>query len=321
MVGRIEGFEAREKIYRATISYPVEAFSDLSQLLNVLFGNSSIKPGIRVEGLQLPPGVLVGFRGPRFGIQGLRQKLGIAQRPLLCTALKPMGLSARELAALAYRLALGGIDLIKDDHGLSNQSFSPFAERLERCLEAVERANQESGMGCVYVPNLSADGSQTLENARFARKAGAGAIMISPGLTGFGLLQQIASDDAIALPVLAHPAFLGSFVTASDAGISHRVLFGTLMRLAGADASIFPHTGGRFAFSLQDCQQLAQGCLEALGPIKPIFPVPAGGLSVSRVPELLQTYGNQVIFLIGGGLHKHGPDLVENAKYFRKLVE
>jgi len=40
----------------------------------------------------------------------LRLLLGVAQRPLLCTALKPMGLPPSVLADLAYQIALGGID-------------------------------------------------------------------------------------------------------------------------------------------------------------------------------------------------------------------
>ena len=74
----------------------------------------------------------------------------------------------------------------------------------------------------------------------------AGAVLMIPGITGFDSMVQLARDDAFALPILAHPALLGSHVRA---GFSHRVLFGTLCRLAGADASIFPNYGGRFGFS------------------------------------------------------------------------
>src|SRR5512143_3858472 len=145
VLGRTEALEARpDGGYSARISYAVEvAGAGLAQLLNVLFGNISMKAGIRAEQLDLPEAMLRAFRGPRFGRSGLRERLGVPTRPLLCTALKPLGLSAEDLAGLAYQFALGGIDIIKDDHGLADQGFAQFRERVERCAEAVARANRE----------------------------------------------------------------------------------------------------------------------------------------------------------------------------------
>ncbi len=133
--GRVESFEKYDpESYKAVISYAVEiAAGELTQFMNVVFGNSSIKPGIRVEHLDLPDSMLRRFKGPRFGREGLRRLLNIPKRPLLSTALKPMGLSCRELAELAYKFALGGMDIIKDDHGLTDQCCSPFKERVKLC--------------------------------------------------------------------------------------------------------------------------------------------------------------------------------------------
>ena len=129
VVGRIEALDgAGSGRYDVAISYAVEtAAGEFTQLLNVTFGNSAMQPGIRVLRLDLPPSLLQQFKGPRFGRAGLRALLGVAGRPLLGTALKPMGLSAVDLADLAYQLALGGVDIIKEDHGLTDQPFAPFA--------------------------------------------------------------------------------------------------------------------------------------------------------------------------------------------------
>ena len=130
--GRIESFtHAGVGHYDAVVSYAVEiAAGELTQLLNVIFGNSSIKPGIRVEKLDLPGSMLSTFKGPRFGREGIRKLLNVPKRPLLSTALKPMGLSSQELADLGRQFALGGMDMIKDDHGLTDQPCSPFEERV-----------------------------------------------------------------------------------------------------------------------------------------------------------------------------------------------
>lgn len=321
IVGRIEDFGPVETgKFAATISYANEtAGSEFPQLLNVIFGNSSIKPGIRVERLELSPRILAGFKGPRFGQAGWRKLLDIDERPLLCTALKPMGLSVDELAKLAYEFALGGIDIIKDDHGLANQAFAPFQERVGRCAEAVEKANRETGLRCMYAPNITAPADKILGRARFAKHAGAGALMLCPGLTGMDAMRLIASNNAIGLPILSHPAFQGNFVTSPDSGISHYALYGQMMRLAGADATIFPNYGGRFSFSRAECQSIAEGCAVPMGRLKPIFPAPGGGMSLDRVADMHGVYGREVMYLIGGDLHRYG-DLVESARRFVDAV-
>jgi ribulose-bisphosphate carboxylase large chain len=320
--GRIELFERLDQeSFKAIISYAVEiAAGELTQLLNVIFGNSSIKPGIRVEHLDLPDSLLKCFKGPRFGREGIRSLLNIPKRPLLSTALKPMGLSSKELADLAYQFTLGGIDIIKDDHGLSNQCCSPFKERVSRCAEAVQRASKETGQLSIYIANITASHREVVKRARIAKDAGAGGLMVAPGLIGPDLTQDLADDDSIALPILTHPALQGSFVTSRN-GISHGVIFGQLARLAGADATIFPNFGGRFSFSCSECKEIAHATNESMGHLKSIFPAPGGGMSLDKVPDMLETYGQDLIFLIGGGLFRHGPDLVENCRYFRNMVE
>ena len=305
---------------RAVIRYRSHvAGGELTQLLNVLFGNVSLLPGIRVERLELSDAQLAGFRGPRFGRAGLRALLGVAGRPLLCTAVKPMGLSPETLADMAYRYALGGIDLIKDDHGLADQAFCRFEPRVEACAAAVARANQETGGRSLYLPNVTGPADRVMERARFAKAVGAGGLLVAPGLTGFDAMRQLADDDALGLPILMHPALLGSFVTRPTDGIGHFALFGQIARISGADATIFPSYGGRFSFSRDECRELASGTVTPMGHLQPIFPVPAGGLRVDRVPELRAFYGDDVMLLIGGDLHR-ADDLVAACRRFRQLV-
>jgi ribulose-bisphosphate carboxylase large chain len=341
IVGKIEEFAKSDAhSFDAVISFAVEtAGGELPQLCNVLFGNISIKPGIRIEGLRLPGGLLRKFRGPRFGRKGMREYLRVPFRPLLCTALKPLGYSSEKLADLAYRCAVGGIDVVKDDHGLSDQCFAPFRRRVRLCARAVRKANRETGAGSIYVAHITAPAGKIIERARYAKEYGAGGFLISPGLTGPDTVRMIAEDSSLALPVFVHPAFWGTYVAGRESGIAHKVLFGQLSRLMGADAVIYPNFGGRFSFSREDCRDIVEGTVLTMGNLKPAFPCPGGGMSLHRVPEMLAMYGTEVIFLIGGGLftpldpekprplgrgltgHAHGPDLEENCRYFRGLVE
>jgi len=314
---------AADGAWDVTIRYPVEAAGgELTQLLNVLFGNVALQPGVRLMDIDLPESLAARFTGPRFGIAGLRRLLGVADRPLLCTALKPMGLSSRALAQLAYELALGGIDLIKDDHGLADQPFSPFDERVPRRAEAVARANRETGRRCLYLPNVTAPATAVQARARAARELGAGGLLFCPGLAGFDAIRALAADADLGLPILSHPAFVGGLALGLDTGLAPRVLYGQLNRLAGADAAIFPHLGGRFAFSVDDCQAIAAGCTDAMDGFSAIFPIPAGGMKLARVRELCDFYGRDCMLLIGGDLHalEPGEDLVQRCRRFVALA-
>lgn len=323
ILGRIECFEPtyEEGVYKAVISYPVDgATTELTQLLNMMFGNISIKPGIVLVDFNLPESLIRHFKGPRFGVSGLRELLGVPERPLLFTALKPMGLKNEELAQLAYTFAKGGIDIIKDDHGLADQPFCPFEERVRLVAAAIEKANMETGGKSIYMPNISGPCHLIHERAKLAKALGAGALMVSPGLVGWDTMRMLAEDDELALPIISHPALLGSYVL-GNSGIAHGALFGKIARLAGADGSIYPNFGGRFSFSREACKDIAHKCSESFGGLKPIFPCPGGGMSLESIPTSLAVYGKNLMFLIGGGLFKAGPNLEENCKYFKGLVE
>ncbi len=323
VIGRLERLEnGPGDAWWGLITFPMsDTGFEIPQILNMLYGNISLKPGIRLEMLKDCMRLWEKFKGPRFGQEGLRKQLGVPQRALLATAVKPMGLSAQELADRAYLFARGGIDLIKDDHGLANQPFATFEERVNRCASAVARANHDSGYHSLYVPNVTAPAGELERRAKFAKACGAGALLVAPGLVGFDTMRRLADDDEIGLPLLAHPSFLGSFSSHPEHGISHHVLYGQMMRLAGADASIYPHAGGRFTFSESDCHAIVAGCQVPMGGLEKIFPMPGGGMTLKRAEELRRFYGNEVIYLVGGDLFRNDPDVVKNCETFRRLLE
>lgn len=320
VIGRVESVEAVGPARsRIRVSYAVETTGgELPQLLNVLFGNCSLYPGVRLVGLDLPPELLNGFRGPRLGVAGLRVLLGAPSRPLLTSALKPMGLGAAALACIAGTMVRGGIDVIKDDHGLANQPFAPWEERVRACAAEVRLANEATGHRSLYMPSLNGRADEIVERARIAKDAGAGGLLVLPGLAGLDTMRRLADDDAIALPIMGHPAFLGSFVISEEAGIEHGVLFGTIFRLAGADLVVFPSHGGRFSFSPDACSSIARACRAPLGGLAPIFPAPGGGMTLDRVAELRDFYGPDTALLVGGDLHRG--DLLANVARMRAVV-
>ena len=317
--------EAGDVRWEAVVRYSDDtAGGELPQLLNVIFGNTSIKENVMVLDVALSPTLTNKFLGPRFGTAGLREILGVPKGPMLMTALKPMGSSVSKLAEMAYLFAKGGIDVIKDDHGLANQRYAPYEERVRACCAAVRRANAETGRKCVYAPCLNAPAHLVVSRAKFAKAAGAGAVLMIPGITGLDSARALAEDPEFNLPIICHPAILGAMLGGGSKeecrGFSHKALLGILPRLAGCDATIFPSFGGRFGFSVDECKEILAGCRAPMGSMPSILPCPGGGMTLERVDAMRREYGDDVCFLIGGSLIGHSPDLVANAKHFMKIA-
>ena len=320
VVGKIEEITSSDATnHLITISFnPDVAGGELTQLLNVLWGNASLFPGVKIVDLKLPSSFLDKFNGPRFGISGLRTLFKAQSRPLLTTALKPMGSDAATLAEMARTLALAGFDLIKDDHSLANQPWATWKERVTLVSRAVAEANAITGGNSAYAPSLNLPFDQVKDAAYTAKELGAGALLILPGITGFDSLRVLASDDSLALPIQGHPAMLGSLVTSKNEGIAHGIVFGSLMRLAGADISIFPNMGGRFSFSEEQCLNIAAKSRSELGKLNPSWIAPAGGMTLERIPEMINMYGKDTALLIGGALSRG--NLAENAARMSEMV-
>mgnify|MGYP006267796041 FL=1 len=320
VVGDLISINSIKDSHEITIAYdPNVTGFEIPQLLNVLWGNVSLFPNVRLVDITFPSDLLDAFRGPRFGISGLRRLFAAPQRPLLTTAVKPMGQSPDDLAHIATQLVRAGFDIVKDDHSLSNQSWAPWDQRVSTIARAVADANARYGKQCRYCPSLNLPSSQVVEAAYRAKALGAGALLMLPGITGFDSMRNIAEDDEIALPIQAHPSMLGSMLMNENQGVDHGVLLGTVMRLSGADISIFPNIGGRFSFSSSACLSIAEKSRENLGSMAQMLIAPSGGMSLERIPEMITMYGNDVALLIGGALYRG--DIYENARAMVAMVE
>ena len=305
---RFEAFEVNLQLALDTTGL------DVAQTINMLFGNSSLHEHVELMDAELPAELLHAWRGPRFGINGLRELVHAGARPLTCAALKPQGLSSETLATLCHTFACGGIDVVKDDHGLADQRYSPFAERVRACQGALVRANKATGRHSIYAPSLVGSPRALIEQARIVREEGIGMVLVAPTLIGMPAFAELVAEH-IRVPVLAHPAYAGACRVAPP------FLLGKLFRALGADAVIYPNFGGRFAYPPELCLQIAQACRSESLAVRPALPVPAGGMTVERVDELIEFYGNDVMLLIGGSLLVAGDALLDRTREFVAKVD
>ncbi|BDV39897.1 RuBisCO large subunit C-terminal-like domain-containing protein [Methylocystis bryophila] len=296
IVGKVLCIQQRgERLFDATIGLSARTVgADAGQLLNMLLGNSSMHEDVSLEDAELPPSLLAAFGGPNHGIEGLRALAGVERRALTCSALKPQGLSPAALAELAHEFALGGADFIKDDHGLADQDYAPFAERAPACARAMREAAKVTGRLTHYVPSLWGSFEEIDARIRLARDEGLKAVMVAPALIGVSNLVALTRKHAD-FAFFAHPSFTGGARIAQP-------LYNKLYRLFGADAVIYATFGGRFGYSRETCRGIADGARKPLGRLRRAMPVPAGGLTLARVKETLDFYGEETMLLIGGDL-------------------
>ncbi len=328
VLGRVEAVEAvADGIYLGTVSYHIDAVGrELPQLLNVILGNASILKGVKAVALQPDAALRNRFPGARFGAEGLRRLTRRQTGGYVCPVIKPQGSSTATLAELCYRTAVAGADIVKEDHGLANQDAAPFRERVPACAEAVARANAaRAATGDVtralYFANIGGHGDEVRELAYFAKRSGADGILLIPGLFGFDAMNRLAQDKDFGLPIMAHPSHLGPYVLSPDFGYGHGFLFGDLMRLSGADISVFPNHGGRFGFSAAECQEIVHATRRVGGPGRAILPSPGGGMSIDRLPDMRALYGDDCVYLLGGSLLRFGAKVGDAIRQMRDALD
>jgi len=313
IVATVESIRPREAAFEVVLGIaPATTGNEASQLVNMLFGNCSLQAEVELLDVELPAGYEKAFPGPRFGIEGIRRLAGVERRALTCTALKPQGSSPETLAELARTFARAGIDVVKDDHGIADQAYAPFAQRVPAVQRAVAEANRERGGKTLYAPTFSGGPRALAEQARIAKEAGVKMALVAPMLVGLPSFVELLVD--LDIPVMAHPAFGGA------SRIAPPLLLGKLFRLLGADATIFPNHGGRFSYSRATCEAIAAAARDPWHGLRPMLPVPAGGMTLARIPEMLSTYGPDTMLLIGGGLLSAGTALPERSMEFVAAV-
>lgn len=312
------------------IAYPLANLTpDLPCLLTATFGKLSMDGAIRLVDLTLPPAFASAFPGPKLGVAGVRNALGVGGRPLLMSIFKScLGLGVAELAEGFYQQALGGADLIKDDEIFFNDAGAPFEARLAACLEAGERARRETGRKALYAINLTGPVHTLPEKARRAVRLGADALLVNVLPYGFDILQRLAEDPEINVPLVAHPALAGALYPTADYGIAAPLLLGTLMRLAGADLVLFPSPYGGVALERAAALEVAArlrdpGTVTAPAPVpwRPAFPVPSAGIHPGLVPQLLSDFGPDVVVNAGGGIHGHPGGAAAGGRAFRAAMD
>ncbi|CAM4216652.1 2,3-diketo-5-methylthiopentyl-1-phosphate enolase [Paenibacillus tarimensis] len=312
-----------ERYADIVIDYPDINFSrDIPALLVTIFGKLSMDGRIKLIDIDVSDNFLSAFPGPKFGLPGVRQQLGITDRPLLMSIFKSViGHDLNGLQEQFYQQALGGVDLIKDDEILFENPLTPLEKRVEVCMEAAAKAKAETGQKLLYAVNITGPTSLIASNAKKAIKAGANALLFNVLAYGYDVLAELSRDPEIHVPIAAHPAMAGAFYPSPHYGIAAPVLLGKLMRIAGADLVLFPSPYGSVVMPKEENMAVRDALLDPDLRIKTSFPVPSAGIHPGLVPLILRDFGSDVVVNAGGGIHGHPMGTAAGGQAFRQAIQ
>ncbi|MFC0270512.1 2,3-diketo-5-methylthiopentyl-1-phosphate enolase [Metabacillus herbersteinensis] len=304
------------------ISYPSLNFShDLPAILTTIFGKLSLDGEVKLVDIEFSSELKQAFPGPKFGIRGIREKLGVYDRPLVMSIFK--GVIGRDLDYLKDQLrqqALGGVDLIKDDEILFENLLTPFEERIKVGRVVLDEVFEQTGHKALYAVNLSGKTFELKEKAKRAVELGADVLLFNVFAYGLDVLQSLAEDEEIRVPIMAHPAVSGAFTSSALYGFSSSLLLGKLVRLAGADFTLFPSPYGSVALDRDEALKIAEDSLSK-DQHKQTFPVPSAGIHPGLVPLLVRDFGIDCVINAGGGVHGHPNGAAGGGRAFRAAID
>jgi len=304
------------------IAYPDINFSrDIPALLVTIFGKLSMDGKIKLIDIDISEQFASAFPGPKFGLQGVRNLLGVHDRPLLMSIFKSViGHDLETLKEQFLNQALGGVDLIKDDEILFENPLTPIEKRVEVCMKAAEKATEITGQKLMYAVNLTGPTSQLTKQAKKAINAGANALLFNTLAYGFDVLHELSQDPEINVPIASHPAMAGAMYPSRHYGISPAVLLGKLNRLAGADLVLFPSPYGSVVMPKVENLAIKEVLLKNFHNIKQSIPVPSAGIHPGIVPLILKDFGKDVVVNAGGGIHGHPLGTIAGGQAFHQAI-
>lgn len=305
------------------IAFPATNFGpSFAMMFSTVIGNISACGKVKLLDLEFPESFLKQFKGPKFGVQGIRDLLGVYDRPLVNNMIKPCtGLDPQKTAELAYEAARGGVDIIKDDELVSNPPHCPLIDRVKAVMPAIKKADEEKGEKTLYCFNITDRTENLKKNAMAVLEAGGNALMVNYNTIGLDSARMLAEDPEINVPILAHSDYTGAVYESPWSGMSYNLIGATLPRLAGLDMVIQMSAYGKFEMLMDTFVGAVYKMLSPLGDIKPILPMPGGGTTQGHIEDIMKKFGNDVMISAGGAIHGHPMGPAAGARAFRQGID
>nr|VDD89227.1 RuBisCO long chain, Form III-b [uncultured archaeon] len=321
------------------IAYPIELFElgSIPQLMSSVAGNifgMKAVANLKLLDISFPEKYLRSFKGPGFGMNGIRKVMAVSKRPLTCTVPKPkVGMTTNEHLNVARDAWTGGIDFLKDDENLTDQNFNKFYKRADLCFKLRDKIEKITGERKSYFINVTAETNEMVKRAKHVADLGGEYVMIdflTAGYSGFQTLRDFCHDHKLAIHV--HRAMHAAFDRNPKHGISMLTL-AKIVRLIGGDNLHIGTVVGKLVGSKSDVLMLKEGIVnqgiiagqlnlsQKWHGMKDMIPVSSGGLHPGLVPYIMNILGNNCVLQLGGGIHGHPNGTKYGAIALRQAID
>lgn len=292
------------------IAFPAAGFGDnLTHLWSVVYGElprHGTLSAFKIMDIVFPESILAAFPGPRFGVAGLRDLLGVPERPLFARSTQPpVGLTTESMIAISTEVLGGGFDFIKDDELTLDDPLSPFEHRVPALVKHVREMSRQTGARKGYFANIIDSPVRSLERLDFALEAGVDGVVAATGMQGIEFLRDIRARCPV--PILAHNAGIDMQTRHPKVGVDYSLSI-KLDRLCGGDMAMLPGPALTRGSDPDEVKRCIDACLAPLGSHKPILPILAGGKKADELGAYCEALGtNDFVLIIATDVDDH-PD-------------
>ncbi len=335
-------FEVRNNFVK--VAYPFDLWEpgNSPQLLSGIAGNifgMKALDSLRLVDVSLPQDYLKRFKGPQFGIKGIKKIFKIKNRPITGAVPKPkIGFSAKEHAEVGYETWVGGFDLVKDDENLTSTSFNNFEQRVKLLTKMRQKAEKETGVTKSALINITGDVRTMEKRAKMLHNYGWEYAMVDVVTTGPAAVQTIRDVCGdYKLAIHAHRAMHAAFDRVPNHGIS-MLFLGKLMRMIGVDQIHIGTVVGKLVGTTEEVTNIQKEITNKIvseekdkknifmlkqnwGKLNPTLPTSSGGVHPGLIPDILKVFGNDICLLVSGGIHGHPKGTRSGAKAAMQAIE
>lgn len=321
------------------IAYSKELFEggSIPQIFSSIAGNifgMKLLEDLRLLDINFPDEMTRSFKGPQLGLEGVRNMLGVQERPLVGTIVKPkLGLTSEQHANVAYRSWSGGLDIVKDDENLTSMSFNPFRRRVEKTMDLKRKAEKETRETKGYMANITAPLSEMKRRADYVLDHGGNYIMVDIITTGWSAFQEIRDYvEGEDVAIHCHRAGHAAFTRKQNHGITMYTIAKVTRLIGGDQLHIGTADVGKMEGGVDKVLEIERGIesekIEEHGrilsqdwlDIKKTFAVASGGLHPGSIPPLVERMGKDIVAQFGGGCHGHPSGTEAGARAIRQAL-
>lgn len=298
---------------KVTVSWSVENFGyNIPALISTLQGNLyELKQftGLKLDDFELPDAYKNHFKGPKFGMKGTKELAGVGlERPMIGTIIKPsIGLTPEYTADLVKTLAEAGIDFVKDDELLVSSGNSPFAVRVEKIMEVINKFADKTGKKIMYAFNITGDLDTMKRNYETVVKAEGTCAMVSINSVGWAGVKYVC--DWGELSIHGHRNGWGMLNRHPLLGINFPA-YNKIWRLAGVDQMHVNGIKNKFWESDDSVVRSIKSCHTPFLNSESVLPVVSSGQWGGQAFETYKrTQTTNLLYMAGGGImaHPSGP--------------